>query len=85
MNNVIDLTQQQTMVGSLIRHLQDFHDPDDCIAFNAIKVEHVKQWAAEVNVTLTDADARAVLFDFPDFAPDIKGAVQQYINSIDWL
>ena len=81
MNNVIDLTQQQTTVRSLIKHLQDFHEPDDFIAFNAIKVEHVKQWAAEQNmyVSLSDADARTIIFDFPSYAPDIKGAVQQYL------
>ena len=80
MNNVIDLTEQQTTVRSLIKHLQDFHEPDDFIAFNAIKVEHVKQWAAEINVTLSDADARAIIFDFPSYAPDIKGAVQQHLT-----
>ena len=83
MNNVIDLTQQLTTIDGLIRHLQDFHDPNDFIAYNAIKVENVIKWAAEINVPMSARNARGIVCDFPDYAPDIKGAVQQYINDTE--
>jgi len=85
MNNVIDLTQQLTTVDGLIRHLQDFHHPNDFIAYNAIKVENVIKWAAEINIPISARDARGIVCDFPDYAPDIKDVVQTHISSSEDL